>query len=155
KVLLLGEVLFPVGWDPSQDPTLDGADLCEAVATRLSGCSSIKRLYDNTAAFPLSLTLTRQATIDEMNAGYGVVNHVGHGYRYNMSLGDASLLNYQALALTNTDKNFVLFMLNCTATAFDFPCLAEAFLESAGGAVSVLGAARSAFPLTVQPYNTG
>ncbi len=154
KVLLLGEVLFPIDWDPSQTATQDGADLCESVATELAGCSSVMKLYQNTVDFPAATLLTRQKAIDEMNSGYGFVNHVGHGYRYNMSVGDASLQNSHATALTNTDKTFLLFMLNCTATAFDFPCLAEAFLGSPGGAVAALGASRTAFPLTVQPYNT-
>ena len=44
-------------------------------------------------------------------------------------------------------------MLNCTATAFDFPCLAEAYLESAGGAVAVLGASRFRVRLPVHNYN--
>ena len=56
-------------------------------------------------------------------------------------------------ALTNGDKRFVLYMLNCTATAFDFPCLAEAFLEAPGGAVAVLGASRAAFALPSRNYN--
>jgi hypothetical protein len=153
KMLLLGEVLMPVNWDSSQTITMDGADLCENLLFEVGGCTVPKRLYENPGGFPGSFLLTRQATIDEMNAGYGFVNHVGHGYRYNMSCGDASLQNFHATSLTNGDKRFVLYMLNCTATAFDYPCLAEAFLDAAGGAVAVLGASRSAFSLPSHVYN--
>jgi hypothetical protein len=90
-----------------------------------------------------------------MNDGYGFVNHVGHGYRYNMSCGDLSLGNHDAYDLTNTQRPFVLYMLNCTATAFDFPCLAEAFLLADGGAVAVLGSSRAAFVQPAEDYNLG
>jgi hypothetical protein len=121
--------------------------------TEVGPCASTKRLYENFGDFPLSQRLTRQAVLDEMNLGYGIVNHVGHGYRYNMSCGDLSLQNFHALGLTNGDKRFLLYMLNCTATAFDFPCLAEAFLVASGGAVGVLGASRAAFSLPSHVYN--
>src|SRR2546425_4443091 len=92
-------------------------------------CVSTTRLYDNTAQHAGSLPLSRQAVLDDLNAGYGIVNHIGHGYRYSMSCGDRSLVNADLAQLTNTDKRFLLYMLNCTATSFDFPCFAEAALE--------------------------
>jgi hypothetical protein len=155
KLLLLGEVLFPVDWDPGDPVSMDGAQFCEEMAAYATPCVSITRLYENYTDFPGSQPLTLAAGIAAMNTGQGIVNHIGHGFRYNMSLGDLSFQNHHALALTNTTRRFVLYMLNCTATAFDFPCLAEAFLESPGGAVAVLGASRAAYALPSRNYNRG
>ncbi|MFQ5599136.1 MAG: C25 family cysteine peptidase, partial [Candidatus Krumholzibacteriia bacterium] len=153
ELLLLGEVLFPVDWQPGLSISLDGADFSDDMASLTNSCTTVKKLYENYTQFPGAVQLTLQNTIDEMNAGYGFVNHIGHGFRYNMSCGDVSLVNSHAAALTNTDQRFVLYLLNCTATAFDFPCLAEAFLKSSGGAVAVLGSSRAAFALPAFNYN--
>ena len=153
NVLLLGEVLFPVDWTTGQQVALDGASICQELADLSPGCVSLKKLYENNTPYAGSQLLTRSATLTEMDAGPGLVNHVGHGYRYNMSCGDLSLQNSHALALQNINRRFVLYMLNCTATAFDFPCLGEAYLESAGGAVAVLGSTRAAYALPARPYN--
>jgi hypothetical protein len=155
KALLLAEVLFPVDWTAGQTISLDGADVSELVAGQLSPCVNVTRLYQNAPDFPGALPLTRDATLAQMNAGQGIVNHIGHGFHATMSVGDASIQNTHALALTNGDRRFLLYMLNCSAAAFDVPCLAEAFLEADGGAVGVLGASRAAYPLVVQPYNVG
>lgn len=155
QVLLLAEVLFPVSWDTSQTISMDGGAFSEELLTYLTGCTSTTRLYENYYDYPGALPLTKSAALAQMSTGYGYVNHIGHGGRYNMSLGDASMQNYDALALTNSTKRFVLYMLNCTATAFDFPCLAEAFLKSNGGAVAVLGASRAAYALPSRNYNVG
>ena len=156
EALFMAEVLFPVNWDPSQNIITDGADLAEQLIARTSACVVPIRLYDNWEDFPGAQPLSKAAAIAAMNAGPGIAVHIGHGYRYTASVGlGGSLINNDALALTNTTKRFVLSMLNCTATAFDFPCLAEAFLESAGGAVAVVGSSRSAFVLPSQDYNRG
>ena len=155
KVLMLGEVLFPVDWEPGQSISMDGASFCEEFVSYMSGCVSTTRLYENYTAYPGSLELTLAATLAQINTGYGLVNHVGHGSRYNMSCGDASLQNFHTVGLTNGNKRGVLYMLNCTATAFDFPCLAEAFMDASGGMVAVLGASRAAYALPSRNYNRG
>jgi hypothetical protein len=155
KMLLLGEVLFPVDWQSGQELNLDGGSFCEEMGMLASGCVTRTRLYENNTAYADAGPLSRQATVAEMNAGHGFVNHIGHGYRYSMSLGDLSLVNATLSGLTNVDKPFVLYMLNCTATAFDFPCLGEAFLDAAGGAVAVIGASRSAYAVPSRNYNAG
>jgi len=153
-VLLLAEVLFPVDWGMGQPISMDGAGFSEGMANKVSACATVEKLYQNHTAYPGSSPLTHAATIAAMNNGPGLVNHIGHGFRYNMSVGDKSLVNSDAEALTNGDKRFLLYMLNCTATAFDFPCLAEAFLLAPGGAVGVLGSSRAAFPLPAANYNS-
>jgi hypothetical protein len=130
KALFLGEVLFPVNWVQGMPVSTDGGSFCDEISAMLPACDTIKKLYEDAADHPGSLQLSKAAALTELNTGYGFVNHIGHGFRYSMSCADASLQNYDAMSLTNGDKRFVLFMLNCTATAFDFPCLGEAFLRS-------------------------
>ncbi len=156
RMLFLSEVLFPVDWEEGQSVSQDGADYSEYdLAPLVDPCTSVARLYQNDTAYPGASPLTLQSTLAALNTGYGFVNHIGHGFRYNMSVGDQSLLNQHAAGLTNGDKRFVLYFLNCTATAFDFTCLAEAFLDAPGGAVAVLGSSRAAFPFPARNYNVG
>ena len=62
---------------------------------------TVARKYENYPANAGSIPETRQAAIDSLNAGYNHVVHVGHGFRFNMSVGDASIVNADADALTN------------------------------------------------------
>ena len=152
KVLLLGEVLFPANYHPGDTISLNGADLLDYVrqSTMTNPALSVKPLYETPALYPgppAPGTLTRQTTIDSLNAGPNHVLHVGHGFRFNMSVGDASLVNSDADGLVNGDHLFNLNLLNCTALAYTYECLAEHFLRNPnGGAVSVVGANDSAFP---------
>ncbi len=157
KLLFLSEVLWPVDYTPGGTILKNGADNAErliALNDLDTGnppegiCPSrLTKLYEVPTGYSGAGPLSRQAAIDSMNAGFGLVTHIGHGFRYTMSLADASLTNLQAADLVNGERPFFLVMLNCTASAFDFPCLAEQFLlNPQGGAVGVLGAAREAFP---------
>jgi hypothetical protein len=153
--VLLSEVLVPSLWIPPQPITLDGATFSEQMLATTGACVVPQRLYENYTAFSGAVPISRSAALAALAAGPGFVNHIGHGFRYNMSCGDASIVNNDALALANSSRPFVLYMLNCTAAAFDFPCLAEAFLKAPGGAVAVLGSTRSAFALQSRNYNLG
>lgn len=155
KALFLGEVLFPVNWGPGDAVNLDGGSFAEEMSSYLGTCNTVTRRFENYTAFPGAAPLTAADAITAINAGQGFVNHVGHGFRYNMSCGDRSYQNTDALAATNGNQRFVLYMLNCTASAFDFPCLGETFLKAAGGAVGVLGASRSAYAIPSSNYNRG
>jgi hypothetical protein len=155
KVLLLAEVLFPADWVSPQPISLDGATLAEYVRTSYftSVGLQVARNYQNYTAFPGSNPETRQAAIDSMNTGYDHVIHFGHGFRFNMSVGDASVVNADADALTNGVKLMNLNLLNCTSSAFTYECLAEHFLRNPnGGAVSVVGSNDSAFPTVATDY---
>ncbi len=154
KTLLLGEVIF---FDETTGEVLtDGAEIVESVYTlHLAGRSDVttSRLYENYPAFPGSVPLTKEVAVDSLDAGTNHVLHAGHGYKYNMSVGDASILNYDASTLANGTKLFSMYLLNCTNLAFDTDCLAEYFLLNAnGGAYAVTGATRSAFPSASRPY---
>ena len=156
KVTLLGEVVFPSDYQPGYDIILDGAEITQSVHTsHLSSRSDVttSRLYENYPAYPGSVQLTRARTIDSLSAGTNHVLHVGHGYKYNMSVGDGSILNYDASNLTNGAKLFSMYLMNCTNVAFDTDCLAEYFLLNPnGGAYAVTGSSRSAFPSASRPY---
>lgn len=147
RVLLLGEVLFPQEWNFGDTIHIDGADYCEFVRTGGAGPDQeLTRLYENYYAFPGSDPLSRAATMDEFDAGPSVVLHNGHGGRQNMSVGDQSITSSDVETLFNEDRYFMLYMVNCTAAAFDFNSLAEAFLQNSfGGTYGVIGSTRETF----------
>ncbi len=155
KVLLLGEVLFPFNWQPPTPITLNGADLTEAIYLGdLQGANvNVTRMYETPSLFPGSVQEDKAAAIAAMNTGYNHVVHVGHGFRFTMSLGTSSMGNADAAALVNGNRLICLYFLNCSGVAYDYPCLAEYFLRNPnGGAVNVVGANESAFPNASSNY---
>ncbi|HEU4365187.1 MAG TPA: C25 family cysteine peptidase, partial [Candidatus Krumholzibacteria bacterium] len=155
KILMLAEVLFPSNYHPGDPISQDGANLAEFI--RLSYMTSpslyVTRMYENYPAYPGALPETRLTAIDSLDAGYNHVVHIGHGFRFNMSVGDASIVNADADALTNTTRLANFNLLNCTACAYTYESLAEHYLRNPnGGAVSVVGANDSAFPNTALSY---
>jgi len=156
RVLMLAEVLFPTNWDGSEPTAVDGASLNELLYTiaPLTGPDAdVSKQYENHVPYPDASQETLASTIDSINAGYNFANHIGHGFRFNMSVGNGSLLNSDADAFTNTDRYTNFYLLNCTAVAYTYFCLAEHMLKNPiGGAVSTVGANESAFPISSQPY---
>ena len=154
KVLMLAEVLFPSPYT-SGPIQLNGADIAD-VSYLLRVASPERRgtrLYETPSLFPGSLPETAAAAIDSMEAGYNQVFHVGHGFRFNMHCADANVAIPDADALVHPNRFFNLYMLNCTAAAFDYDCLGEHMLRNpVGGAVSVVGAVNSAFPQAAAFY---
>jgi hypothetical protein len=148
KVLFLAEVLFPAPWDPPQTILQNGGDIAEYVSAIYVASPSrrVTRCLETEWYYPGSVHETRLIAIDSLNAGYNQVFHVGHGYRFNMHCGDDNIAIPDADALDHPDEFFNLYFLNCTASAFDYDCLAEHMLRNPnGGAVSVVGATGSAF----------
>jgi hypothetical protein len=154
--LLLGEVIFPSDYDPGDVIILDGAEILQDIYDlHMAGNPAINvtRLFENYTEFPGSSVLTMNSTVDAMNLGANHVMHSGHGYKYNMSVGNGSIINYDAFSLTNGDEVFSMYLMNCTNVAFDTDCLAEYFmLNPNGGAFAVTGSSRSAFPSASRPY---
>ena len=156
--LFLAEVLFPLDWSFGQPISLNGADFAEVIIALAYGGLPVEvvRMYETDYLYPGSVFESKDNAIDSLNAGFNHVNHTGHGFRFNMSVGDASILNADADALINGEQTFNLYMLNCTAAAFDFSCLGEHYLHNPnGGAVSVVGANESAFPNASAAYMNG
>ena len=155
KILMLGEVIFPSDWSYGEDIVLDGAEILNTVYTdHLAGTAILTdRLYENYYDYAGSVQLNKANAISYMEAGTNHVIHAGHGYKYNMSVGDANILNGDAWSLTNGDAVFSMYLMNCTNAAFDTDCLAEYFmLNPGGGAYAVTGSSRSAFPSTSRYY---
>ena len=155
--LLFAEVLFPQPYNGGPID-LDGAQLAEDVLpyTDLNPSMTVKRLYENYTDpqyRPGALPESRATVLAELNQGYGLALHVGHGFRNSMSVGDVSMVNSDASGLTNGNKVFNLYAIDCTSSAIDFPCIGEAFLKNPnGGAVSVIGSTRFDFPTAGRAY---
>lgn len=148
KVLFLSEVLFPAPWSPPQTILQNGADISDYLNTLyvVSPQRRVTRCYETEWLYPGSVHESAAIAVDSLEAGYNQVFHIGHGYRFNMHCGDDNLAIPEADGLTHPDRYFNLYMLNCTASAFDYDCLSEHLLRNShGGAVSVIGASNSAF----------
>jgi hypothetical protein len=155
KMLMLAEVLFPTNWQPGQTIQDNGADVTELIRSKHLNDTNMQvaRLYQTDDLYPGSYPESRAATLDSMNAGFNHIFHVGHGYRFNLHVADANVTIPDADALVNNDRFFNLYMLNCTANAFDFDCLGEHFLMNpTGGAVSAMGSSNSAFATAATYY---
>jgi len=155
RSLFLGEVLFPPDYKPGDTVTLDGADLSEFIRTSLftAPTQETEELYERNSLFPGSTHEDKPTAIDSLNAGFNNVIHIGHGFRFNVSVGNASIVNSEASALINGIRQSNVWFLNCTGCAFLYDCIGEALLRNPnGGAVSVIGANESAFPLTSINY---
>lgn len=156
--LLLSEVLFPADWDGVEPISLDGATYSEDILfdSFIGGGNTMQswRLYENYTAYFGSLEETKAAALDSLSSGnFGLVNHVGHGFYYNASVGDGNIFVADADLLTNAPNYFTLYALNCSSGAFDFDCLMERFVQNPnGGSVASIGSARAAFPTTADKY---
>ena len=148
RFVFLSEVLFPSSWPNPPIISLNGADFSELIiAAALTGEPvDIVRMYESNALFPGSVPLSRQAALDSLNVGFNHAVHTGHGYRFNMSMGSASIINSDVDALSNSGKWTNISSFGSAAAAFDFDCIAEHFLKNPnGGAVSFVGGNETLF----------
>ena len=158
SVLFFAEVLFPQNWIPGTPTNLDGAQLVENVLPYLDANPALHygRLYENYTDprwKPGALQELKNVVVDSLSRGYNMAVHIGHGFRNVMSCGDDNLTNNDAFALTNGNRYFNLYAIDCTSNAIDFPCLGEAFLHAPnGGAVTNIGSTRVDFPNTGQLF---
>src|SRR5262249_30758185 len=98
--LFFAEVLFPQPYNGGAID-LDGAQLAEDVLTYtdMTPGLAVKRLYENytdPSFRPGALSESKATVIPELNLGYGLALHVGHGFRNSMSVGDVTLVNADA-----------------------------------------------------------
>jgi hypothetical protein len=158
KFLALGEVLFPDDWEPGDPPgqiVLDGADICEEAMTHIPPFFTRKRLYqyfDDPSRPPAEPEL-RDSVIANINRGYGWVDHVGHGFRTNMSVGDGKLFNGDADDFSNTNAYGILYAANCTSGAFLYDCIVEHWLMNpTGGVVASIASTDLDYPSVSDAY---
>jgi hypothetical protein len=155
RVLFASEVLFPSDWKypPGGPYSLDGAAITETAIRYIPPTLHTARLYQNYIGYAGSIPETKRATIDSLNAGYMFFEHMGHGYRNTLSVGDDVITNPDADALTNAGRAGVVYSVNCNSASFEFNCIAEHFLLNPhGGAIAYVGATRYDFPTTVWDY---
>ncbi len=160
RILYAAEVLFWRDNIENGEIVLDGAKYSDQMINDLvEPCTNMEytRMHETDELFPREAPLTRSALIDTLNTGnYGIFNQIGHGFYFNMSVGDANFMNADADALTNGDHLFLLFSLNCASAAFDFSCLMERFLQNPnGGSILSIGSSRAAFPNNANNYQQG
>lgn len=158
EATFLGEVLFPAHWqrgDPIESITRNGADYCETVIDEyLPAWMTPRRLYETYELYPGSEPELVQTVIDDLNDRAHFVHHVGHGFRYNMSVGEGNFMIEDAMAMSNGFDHLIqTYAMNCTSCAFDYTCLGEAFLLAEnGGGLTTIGSVREAFPQTAVYY---
>jgi uncharacterized repeat protein (TIGR01451 family) len=134
-------------------PSLDGAIYGEDVRQRLPAGMRLVRMYEEFQDYPGALPESRNAVIDSLRAGFGIVHHVGHGFRNTMSVGDGSLANADIDNLTNGLRQSVVYAINCSSAAIDFNAIGERFPKnSLGGGVAYIGASRIASAGEGQPF---
>jgi hypothetical protein len=155
KCLVLAEVLFPEDWVEGETVFTNGTIFSEYIYDAIldTPTRNVARMYQTEELYPGSVEENKAAVMDSLNAGFNHVLHIGHGYRHNISVADASIRSPDADTLSNDGRWFNLYMLNCTAAAYDYFCLAEHLLQNPnGGAVSVVGSDEVAFPYASSYY---
>lgn len=146
RQLYLAEVLFPRDWTPGQLVQVDGAEQAESLRAHAPSCVTIDRLYENQTRYPGSQLQTKTATIEALGRGHGIVQHVGHGSRSQISVGSELITLADVATPSFGDSTFFWVSSNCASAAVDFDCFAEALLRKPGGAIAYVGATRDAWP---------
>lgn len=154
KALYFAQVLFPQDWQPGDSIASDGATIAEHAISRLTGCMTPTKLYQNYTAWPGSSPMTKRAVLDSMSAGFNILHHVGHGFRNTMACGDSSITNPDITLLHNAPKySGMIYAIDCTSAAIDFESIGEEFLLAPnGGAVNNIGSTNFDFPATGDGY---
>ena len=152
--LAAAEVLF---WIDEVTPSTDGASFAEDLINDfVVPCTdmSFTRYYENYTVYPGSLDETKDAVISAINSNqYGIMSQIGHGFFFDMSLGEGVFTVSDADALENHEHPMLLFALNCASAAFDYSCLMERLvLHPTGGTIASIGSSRAAFPYTSNNY---
>ncbi|RKX28051.1 MAG: hypothetical protein DRP71_17755, partial [Verrucomicrobia bacterium] len=157
RALFAAEVLFPSDWPEGNYIILDGAQYADQIIfDYLVPCTDMEymRMYETDTLFPWDTPLSRAALIDTLNTGrYGILDHIGYGYYFNMSVGDAYFTTTDADELTNGPNFFMLYDLTSGTGAFDHSCLLEHFIQNPnGGSICSIGFVRATFPNNANNY---
>jgi hypothetical protein len=158
RFLALAEVLFPDDWvptDPPEEITFDGAAIAESTLTFVPPHIQRTKLYQyhENPDIPDARPEVRDSVIAEINRGYAWIDHIGHGFRTNMSVGDGKLINRDADAFSNSGAYSVLYAVNCTSGAFAFDCIVEHLLMNPdGGAIAAVSSTDLDYPSISQNF---
>ena len=144
SILYLAERLFT---------SIDGAELAEEADQVVPPWFKRVKLYEEFASWPGSLPETYDAVVDSVDHGFGIVHHVGHGYRNTMAIGESVLNNPDADAFHNGPRNSVVFSINCSSASFDFNSIGERWVKNPnGGSIAYIGTSRLAFVNASRDY---
>jgi len=163
RFLTAAEVLFT---NSEGDITLDGATYAQALVDDVvEPCSDMSavRMFEawdrldglGQPMYPGAVRETRVAALDSLATGhFSIFNQIGHGFFFNMDMGDANITLTDASTLDNgIAKPFLMYALNCASAAFDYGCLMEKFVQNpGGGSFASIGATRAAFPATANDF---
>jgi uncharacterized repeat protein (TIGR01451 family) len=137
SILYLAERLFD---------ELDGAEIAEEADDLVPPWFKRVKLYEEYQDWPGALPETYDAVVDSINHGFGIVHHVGHGFRNTMAVGVEVLNNADADALANAPRNSVVFSINCSSASIDFNSIGERWVKNPnGGSIAYIGTSRLAF----------
>ncbi|MGD8396808.1 MAG: C25 family cysteine peptidase, partial [Candidatus Eiseniibacteriota bacterium] len=137
SVLALAERLFP---------ETHGATYADEALALVPGLFTTTRLYEDAGSIPGASELTLDAAVDSINAGYGVLLHVGHGYRNTMSIGPDTIDNQTVDALVNGPRQPIVCSINCSSASIDYNTIGEHWiLNPAGGAIAYVGTSRQSY----------
>ncbi len=132
----------------------DGAAIAEEAYAQVHSWMGRVRMYENHASYPGAIPLTKAAALDSINAGFGWVHHVGHGFRNTMSVGPTGQISNQDVdGLTNGGRQSFIFAINCSSASIDFNSIGERWLKNAlGGGAGYVGTTRIAYPQVSRRY---
>ncbi|HWN80851.1 MAG TPA: C25 family cysteine peptidase, partial [Candidatus Udaeobacter sp.] len=144
SILYLAERLFD---------SIDGAQFAEEADLVVPPWFKRVKLYEEFGDWPGSLPETYDAVKDSVNHGFGIVHHVGHGYRNTMAIGEGVLNNPDADGFHNAPRNSVVFSINCSSASFDFNSIGERWVKNPnGGSIAYIGTSRLAFVNASRDY---
>jgi hypothetical protein len=149
SILYLAERLFLA---------LDGATIAEEADTLVPSWFKRVKLYEEYQDWPGSLSETRESAVDSINNGFGIVHHIGHGFRNTMSVGgegdlEEVMTNSDADGLVNGARQSVVFAINCSSVSTDFNSIGERFVKNPnGGSIAYIGTSRKAFASASRDY---
>jgi hypothetical protein len=132
NMLLFAMVLW---WDPYTDG---------GIAKNLIDDKYVPPQFDPITKVYESSGGTEAQVLAAMNSGQNIMNHNGHAWYDVMAVNRWESLNRSdMLYLNNHPRNSILYSIGCWPAAFDYYCIAEAFLISEhGGGVAFVGNSR-------------
>jgi len=131
KALFFAEILW-------QDPYTDSGEGKNQIdSLYVPDYIDVQKLYESLG------NENRNTVLGAINSGKNFLNHAGHGNYYVMGAGDDYLYPDDMDALTNGDKQGILFSIGCWVGAFDYDAISEHFIRNPeGGGVAFIGNSR-------------
>ncbi|KPK64094.1 hypothetical protein AMJ83_03585 [candidate division WOR_3 bacterium SM23_42] len=128
NALLLAEILW---WSPYTDQAIHKNNI---EAQTFPPNLSVTKLYESSG------NESRSSVMAAIRDGQNIINHDGHGSTTVMGVGSGYLNRADCDTITNAPEYGILFSIGCWTAAFDFYCIAEAWMNNTnGGGVAFIG----------------